>query len=280
MVGYDRILDELKKRGDGKPEAAEILPLYVALLSAQARVQSAPCDFTALENQAATRLQQGLPILSPEAFQADDAALLGLGKQVCAITAQYRPELSSRFDAIAAWLDRHQSSLRTLAVEFLREGRVRAGEEGLEESLLAYLFNNLLHPFLRKYAKALAHCVDQDAWYRPRCPICGGEPDFAALAKETGARRLLCSRCDFEWAFWRVACPFCQDDEPERQTYALSEDRVYRLYTCNRCNRYLKTIDLREVADERVLPVERVLTFALDLSAQQAGYSAASPRAG
>ena len=94
---------------------------------------------------------------------------------------------------------------------------------------------------------------------------------FAAKlrTRHPGTRILLCARCDFEWIFWRGTCPFCECDEPNQQKYFVSTDQVYRLYTCARCHRYIKTIDLRQVADERLLPVERIVTLALDLAAHQ-----------
>ncbi len=268
MASYDRILAELRNRTAGKPELATTASLYVDLLSAQARVDASQREVPAIPRDAPARLARGAPMLAPEEFRADPAALYQLSAEVCAITARHRPEFAAEFDAIRAWLESEHKSILTVAAEFLRGEGFRAGEEiGLDGSLLAYLFNNALHPFLRRYAKALSPFVDESIWYRPRCPVCGGEPDFAALEKETGARRFLCSRCDAEWTFWRVACPFCGSDDPEQQKYSVTDDQVYRLCLCEQCGRYLKTIDLRETEDERWLPVERIMTLALDLAA-------------
>ena len=54
--------------------------------------------------------------------------------------------------------------------------------------------------------------------------------------------------------------------------YYPSEDMVYRLYVCHGCQRYLKTIDLREAKHVILLPAERVTTVAMDAAAQQEGY--------
>ena len=275
VVGYNKILEELKRGAVNKPELAEIVSFYIDLLSAQARTDVSSCESGALAQEAVTRLGQGLPILTLEAFQADRVALANLFDEIRAITARHRPELATSLAAIGAWLEKKRASILQLAVAYLCDGgEVYRGEAGLDGSLLTYILNHARRPFLRRYAKALAPFVDESIWYRPRCPICGGKPDFSALAKPTGARRLLCSRCDFEWAFWRVACPFCGCDDPDQQKYSVTEDRVYRLYTCEQCKRYLKTIDLREIAAERVLPVERILTLTMDVQAQEAGYGA------
>jgi transcription elongation factor Elf1 len=124
----------------------------------------------------------------------------------------------------------------------------------------------------RAQAEALSGHVNDSLWCRGRCPICGGEPDIAALERGSGQRRLLCSRCDSEWAYQRVACPFCGNENPSQLAYYPSDDKVYRLSVCERCHRYLKTVDLRETAGERLLPAERILTIGMDLAAQKAGY--------
>ena len=116
----------------------------------------------------------------------------------------------------------------------------------------------------------MGQLVDDTSCYRGYCPICGGEADFAALEKESGARRLLCSRCNFEWTFQRAVCTFCSVDG--QLNYFPSADGAYRLYVCESCKRYLKTIDLRELARETNLPAERVLTLGMDVEAAQAGY--------
>jgi FdhE protein len=276
MAGYDRLVQELQRRAAGKPELAEIAAFYGDLLSAQARVDVGACDVSALAQTAPSRIERGLPILSPDAFRADGSTLARLADEICVIAARHRPELANEFEAIRAWLHQQRDAMVQVAAEYLRDEGFRKGEEaGMDDPLLAFALNNALHPFLRRYAKALALLVDEPAWYRSRCPICGGQPDFAALAKESGARRLLCSRCDFEWAYWRIACPFCECDDPDQQKYSLSEDRVYRLCLCARCNRYLKTIDLRETPDERLLPIERILTLHIDFAAREAGYATA-----
>ena len=109
-------------------------------------------------------------------------------------------------------------------------------------------------------------------WKRSYCPTCGGVPDFATLGAEVGARYLLCSRCNSQWLYRRLGCPFCDTTDHTKVAYYTSEDSVYRLYVCQECRRYLKTLDTRETARTVLLPVERVTTVAMDVAAQQEGY--------
>ncbi len=270
MVGYDRILEELKRGVAGKPELAETVALYVDLLSAQAHADVASCEYAALAREAASRIQGGLPILSPEALQVHGAAFVHLCDEVCTITAGHRPDLAEALDSIRVWLQGKREAVEAVGRAYLREGcPEEAVDAGLDAALLEFVLNHALHPFLRAAAEALAPLVDEAIWYRGYCPICGGEPDFAVLEKETGARRVLCSRCDMEWHCHRILCPFCGD---ENHVSYYDTGNGYRLYVCEACKGYLKTLDLRAVADERLMPVERIVTIAMDLAARQGGW--------
>ena len=273
VVGYAKILQELHSQADKRPDLADTIELHRELLEVQARAQVSPCRAALSGEEATERLQQGSPLLPLESLALDGQTLAGLCDQIGSIVAESRPELAEGLGRIRAWLDEKREQIEALAAEYLREGRVREGEgAGLDANLLAFIFNNALRPLLRAQAQALALSVDDSMWYRGRCPICGGEPDLAALERGSGRRRLLCSRCDSEWTFHRVGCPFCGNDDPLQLAYYPSDDQVYRLSVCERCRRYLKTIDLRRVAGERLLPAERVLTVAMDMAALDAGY--------
>jgi formate dehydrogenase maturation protein FdhE len=67
-----------------------------------------------------------------------------------------------------------------------------------------------------------------------------------------------------------LGCPFC--DSTDEQHYHPSDDGIHRLYVCPVCNRYLKTIDLRQTARPVQPIVERLLTVGMDLAAHEEGY--------
>ena len=163
--------------------------------------------------EVAARLEQGLPMLSPEVLAVDGEALGELCDEIVSILAERRPEQADAFAAVRAWLARERERLGTRAVEYLREGHIGEGDEA---DLLAFIFDTALHPFLRASALPLAPLLEGRAWYRGVCPACGGEPDFAALDRRGGRRRLFCPRCDTEWTFRRVGCPFCDNDDPRQ----------------------------------------------------------------
>jgi FdhE protein len=148
-----------------------------------------------------------------------------------------------------------------------------AAVSGANEALWEFTIHAALRPFLVRHREALLNSVNQELWRRGYCPICGGSPDFAFLDKERGARWLLCSRCDAEWLFQRLECPYCGTQDQGALAYFTDDKGLYRLYVCERCRRYLKTIDLRQAKDEVLIPLERFLTLDLDVQAHRDGYT-------
>jgi hypothetical protein len=140
------------------------------------------------------------------------------------------------------------------------------------QRFLNNLFHATIKPFLIRQAAALADLIENDVWKRNHCPICGGSPDFAYLTKDTGLRCLVCSRCDTEWVYQRLQCPFCNNNDQNTLSYLTGEDGRYRLYLCEKCHCYIKAIDLRVTDKEIIYPLERFLTLDIDRQAQEKGY--------
>ena len=276
MTSYAQIAEALREGGKSYPELADTIDLYCTLLEMQERAQVPSRRLTLTAAEARARLDQGDPLMAPDELEAGSAVLTDLCSRIALAIAERHPDRVNALARIRAWLDERQREAGVLAVDYLRNGHLPAVDQDVDLGLLAFVFSTGLRPFLRARAEDLTPFVDDGAWYRRHCPLCGGEPDMAALEKDNGRRRLLCSRCDSEWTFRRLGCPFCANEDPAQLAYYPSDDNIYRLNVCEQCRRYLKTIDLREAAGERYLTAERVLTLGMDLAAEEAGYRAGS----
>ena len=144
--------------------------------------------------------------------------------------------------------------------------------EGISDNLIQTMIQTTLQPFLNKHAVALIDSIPKDSWRRNYCPICGGSPDLAYMEKEVGGRWLVCSRCDSEWVYPRLQCPYCLNQEQSSITFFEDEQGLYRLYICDQCKCYLKVIDLRKTDSEVLMPLERIYTLDLDSQAREKGY--------
>lgn len=274
---YSKILEKLGEWAQGEGSLPQIIEAYGKLLrlqvEARSRIAVLQPDLT--EVTIASRLKQGTPVVEFEDLSLDWLLVQDLFRAVAQILAEY----TSRDTSDATALGSIASNISTLkqAIRDWYQGKSLssiAAENHVSEELLAATIQAALYPFLVIHSEALRKMVNQELWRRRVCPICGGKPDFALLDKERGARWLLCSRCDTEWLFQRLECPYCGAQSQGALAYFTNEQELYRLYTCKKCQGYIKAIDLRRTSSEVLLPLERITTVDLDRQAVEAGYKA------
>jgi FdhE protein len=268
------ILARLREVKEKTPELAEVIDLQHDLLEAQVQARIPPAHLMHSVEEAKTRFSRGISLLRPLEIELDWEAFSNLYRQVCHITSRHRPDLTDQLEEILTLLEDDPDSVQTLVMSYIEDGNLATMNEELKAQgeLQTFVFNHALHPFLRAYADALFPLVKQKSWQRGRCPICGGEPDLAFLDVESGSRHLICSRCESQWLYPRIKCPFCNTSDSTKLSYYPFEDGKYRLYVCRDCRRYLKAVDLRKAGHRVLFPVERITTVAMDVAAQEEGF--------
>ena len=270
----DEILKRLEAEGKKGRLDPKFLEFYQRLLRAQSSFeQRIALRKSGLSNKAASeRLEHGLPLVSFDELALDWSLLQEALNEVTAAFADF-PEL---FGEIPQGLrELSEAALIKEAVKtWFEEAKLpdaMVGDE-INKHLLEAIIHATLRPFLTSQAKALLGLVKQEHWRRRYCPICGGSSDFAFLDKDIGARWLLCSRCDTEWLFQRLECPYCGNQDQNTLAYFIDDKGLYRLYVCEQCHTYIKTIDLRQAASDVLLPLERMVTLDIDKQGQEKGY--------
>lgn len=106
------------------------------------------------------------------------------------------------------------------------------------------------------------------------CPVCGARPQLGVLRPEGegGKRSLVCSRCSTEWAFRRILCPNCaEEDTAKLPRFSADEFPHVRVEACDTCKRYLKSVDLT-INGLAVPLVDEIAAASLDLWATEHGY--------
>jgi formate dehydrogenase maturation protein FdhE len=142
-----------------------------------------------------------------------------------------------------------------------------------ETAGLDHVFTLAMRPFLVRCAESAQSRLDLSGWKWGYCPVCGGEPEFAAITPAAD-RLLVCGRCTSRWKFDPLTCPFCGNNDRTRITSFASRDGMYRIAACDVCTRYLKAHDGRRALRPLMLPVDTVATLPLDAAAMQKGYRA------
>ncbi|MEW6142413.1 MAG: formate dehydrogenase accessory protein FdhE [Chloroflexota bacterium] len=214
--------------------------------------------------EASKRLELGSPLLVFAELNVDWKSVRDLYQQVANLLAKYadvfenvppagkEPSLADLIEAARAWFEGHAPSP--------------------DSEVAPVVLSAAMHPFLTAYREALAGLVNQEQWLRGYCPVCGGNPDLAYIEPDRGERRLICSRCDMEWAFKRLECPCCGNQDEKTLAFYTDDSGRYRLYVCENCRHYLKAVDLRKAPPDVLFPIERVLTVNVDVQARDDGY--------
>ena len=271
-----KIVKRLREWEEKDGPLSRPLEFYRRLLDIQSRAQSQVSVLTPDTNKVAvdSRIEQRLPLLAFDDLAIDWSLLQNTFDEVMALFAGYS-EVANQVPGNMKDLGCSLARLKKVTRDWF-ERRPLTSEMATSsgnEAALELVIRTALRPFLIAHREALLGLVNQEQWRCGYCPICGGSPDFAFLDKERGARWLLCSRCDAEWLFRRLECPYCATQDQDALAYFTDDRGLYRLYVCERCRRYLKAIDLRHADCEVLLPLERFLTLDIDIQAQRDGYT-------
>jgi FdhE protein len=104
-----------------------------------------------------------------------------------------------------------------------------------------------------------------------KCPFCDELP-VASVLRPEGKRSLVCSLCSTEWAFRRLLCPKCgEEDQRQLPVYTAEPFPHVRIEACDTCRTYLKAIDMTR--DGLAVPeVDEMASLPLDLWAAENHY--------
>jgi len=269
----EELLAALEEERKKNPDLAQAIDLHHEVISTRGKVEAQATGVEPDAQEVATAIDQRVPLIERWALGWDEDSVTRLGAQICDIVARHRQELAPKLEEIRSLLTEEPDQTQSIVTSYLREGKVDLpGHPDLDQELLSFVLVNALHPFLQAHAAVLIPLIKDEKWYQKVCPVCGGEPDFGYLEKEVGGLRLLCSRCDTLWTYKRGECTFCGNSDKDSFFYYLGDDEVFRLYLCDKCKRYLKILDGRQTARKPLLPLQRIITLGMDVSARQEGY--------
>ncbi len=267
------LLAALEEARKTKADLRQTIDLHLEIVAARSKIQVHPRELGADQREVARLIDERIPLLQRWELEWDLDNFLNLASRICDIGGRYRQDVGPLFGDVYALLNSDAGQTTRLVSAYLLEGAAALPELPEETGeILSFVLIHALHPSMLAFATALTPLIDDQQWYQRWCPICGGEPDFGYLEEKVGGLRLLCSRCDGVWTCKRGECSYCGNSDKDTFAYYLSDDEVYRLYVCDNCQRYLKVLDGRQTAVRPRLPLQRIITVGMDISARQQGY--------
>jgi formate dehydrogenase accessory protein FdhE len=135
----------------------------------------------------------------------------------------------------------------------------------------------LARAFLQPYAELLRLRVEMtfDGYNHALCPFCSRKAGLGVLRPQGdgGQRSLVCSFCLAEWAFRRILCPGCgEENNVKLPVYTASDFDYVRVECCDTCKTYIKSVDLTKNGLAEPV-VDEMAAAPLDIWAQEQGYS-------
>ncbi|MDL1970458.1 MAG: formate dehydrogenase accessory protein FdhE [Candidatus Desulfofervidaceae bacterium] len=221
------------------------------------------------EEMAKLKLKEGFPLLEKAAFNVDLEHAQLLFFTLCDKLKDVK-EVKSAAEKINSYFLQHPEALKKVFIAFLKENEI--DQIDLDFNLLKFLVFHSLKPSLEICVQGLKQKLEGKTWMKGYCPICGHYPYIAAL-RENGKKFVRCSFCGYEWSIERIFCPFCGNKNHEKLKYFEVEgEEGYRVYVCEECKRYLKTVDENKIENVVDLDLEDIATLHLDILAEKEGY--------
>ncbi len=249
--------------------------LFLEQVKIKAQVEYRPLGIS--EDDARLRTKEGFPILTKGDFSIDPHLAGRLFRSLCRIAKGENEKLKAEVGKIERAVRRKEIDLEVCLVKAVggeRDYLSRiAADKGIDQGVMNFLLHTTIKPFVEVMASHLKDKVDGDLWDKGICPICGSEPLMGELRGEEGIRIWACSFCGHQWKGKRLMCPFCENTEHRTLRYFYTEkEKAYRIDICDKCKRYIKTVDSRQLSEEIFLPVEDIGTLHLDILAANKGF--------
>ncbi len=280
----EQALAQLAQLSEQHPDLVELAATHAALLRVSFR-DTPPVPPVSLElQQAATKLQGGVPLLRGEPLAFDGAWLRERYVQLCEALADVAGSSNtgsatrSGAQALRQAVKRGMLDIQALATDVVAGDPYtvaqRAEQLELEPQLAATVLRWTLLPILEQVAKQVEQARHNLPWDKGYCPVCGAWP---ILAERRGLEQTLllrCGLCAAEWPIDNIFCPFCSTRThfDIGYLYDESQEANQRVMTCERCHCYYKSVRTLAALTTPQLFVMDLATFHLDLIALERTY--------
>ena len=228
-----------------------------------------------------TKLAENFPLITRKEFSIDFQSSEKLFKKICHLCSDYRIKAHESMISLLKMVENNEFFFKEIVEKFLNQNNswfdMFTKNNGIEKENLEFLLYNSLKPSIVQCSEQITSYLDNTpskTQIQGYCPVCGSMPGVSLLSYENGERSLVCSFCWHEWKTRRIFCPFCSTIDAKDLSYLKIEgEDGLRGDVCDKCMKYIKTIDLREYNNDIYLPLELLGAIPLDMKLQGDGYS-------
>lgn len=264
------------------PHYTDLLDIMADILILREEYRKSMKDsiFSVEENLITQKMEGGLPLIDFTGKEYDLTRPKEYFNSLISIAEKRMPEVAKNIISIIKnqqfdWEKMIRASFDHTEEETDAEKLISGSDAAENLDLIDLFAEESLRPELESVAEKYGEIIARSNWTEGYCPICGKEPKIGEIRKEEeGKRYLFCHQCGFKWYFHRIKCPFCGNEEQHSLAYFEVEgEERYRVDVCNKCRRYIKTVELPKSSEEPNLDVEDIATLHLDMIAYDEGYN-------
>jgi FdhE protein len=264
------------------PHYTDLLDIMadILILREEYRKNMKDSIFCVEENLITQKMEGGLPLIDFTGKEYDLTRPKEYFNSLISIAEKRMPEVAKNIISIINnqqfnWEKMIRASFDHTEEEADAEKLISGSDAAENLDLIDLFAEESLRPELESVAEKYGEIIARLNWTEGYCPICGKEPKIGEIRKEEeGKRYLFCHQCGFKWYFHRIKCPFCGNEEQHSLAYFEVEgEERYRVDVCNKCRRYIKTVELPKSSEEPNLDVEDIATLHLDMIAYDEGYN-------
>ena len=225
-------------------------------------------------------IAKGREIADFSKIKIDDNFILDKFSRICEIQTTFGSETGQAMaklkDAFATGKLAFIDIQTHLARRTMKYFSAKAKKLGIDKALFYSTCLAVYRPLFELCAEANETVLADYRWKKGICPVCGTPAGMACFEEEVGKRILWCPLCGTEWVFKRLQCPFCGNENQKTMRYFVVEDEgtPYRVDICDRCKRYVKTVDerKRKKGEKTIFEIENMITLYLDSCAKKEGF--------
>ena len=279
----ERAIEEMKK---ARPDFINMIDLYAGIMLNKAGANFEKVLHSNLIDKETLndKLERGEPVHKISEFKIDIESSRKLFLEICRIVIGSGTEGDESIEGLRQAVEYGKFDISDLYKVFLEEDEEQfesiSVAIGIDKEILAFIVFNSLKPSINLFAEWTAgqiediHKNDYD-----RCPICGSPPALSLLG-DNGKRFLECGFCSYIWQTKRIYCPYCGNEDHESlKYYSIENEDLYRVDVCERCEKFIKTIDTRNLSRTIYTPLENLCTHHLNIKFEQMGYKTGVMRA-
>ena len=275
----DQITKAAESLKELRPAYGAILDFYKQIFIAQedSKGKTGIDPIQISDEMLSIKANEEFPLINLSEFTIDAKASKMLLITICSITKESSGDMASSARAILKAVEAEEFDLDPLFLGLLEEDdsifEKTAKKHAIKKGDLAFIVYSSIKPSLSLCAEQLSAYLDKGKpWGKGYCPICGSPPGLSMFQGE-GERFLFCSFCWHKWSSKRLYCPFCDNTDSKSLNYLYTEEeKEYRVDLCDKCKKYIKTIDTRKTERIIYLPLEQVTTLHLDIKAKEMKY--------